>query len=58
MYCATCEAVYNLPQGGAIKLYKEITCPLDGFELVLFPQSALNDFLSHCLIGRVLKNIP
>jgi hypothetical protein len=23
-------------QGGAIKLYKELACPLDGFQLVLF----------------------
>jgi DNA topoisomerase-3 len=28
--------VYNLPQGGAIKLYKELACPLDGFQLLLF----------------------
>ncbi|KAK3283683.1 hypothetical protein CYMTET_8628 [Cymbomonas tetramitiformis] len=36
LYCPTCEAVYAMPQGGMIKLYKEITCPLDGFELVLY----------------------
>ena len=22
LYCSTCEDIYNLPQGGAIKLYK------------------------------------
>ena len=27
---------YNLPQNGTIKLYKEIRCPIDDFELVLF----------------------
>ncbi|PNT64880.1 hypothetical protein BRADI_4g34290v3 [Brachypodium distachyon] len=36
MYCITCEEVYYLPQNGTIKLYKEIICPLDGFELLLF----------------------
>ncbi|XP_010926666.1 DNA topoisomerase 3-beta isoform X3 [Elaeis guineensis] len=36
LYCATCEEVYYLPQNGTIKLYKELACPLDGFELVLF----------------------
>lgn len=36
LYCITCEEVYNLPQKGAIKLYKELTCPLDNFELLLF----------------------
>jgi DNA topoisomerase III len=28
-----------VPQGGTIKLYKGLTCPLDGFELVLFSLS-------------------
>ncbi|ONM56133.1 DNA topoisomerase 3-alpha [Zea mays] len=36
LYCITCEDVYYLPQNGSIKLYKEIVCPLDGFELLLF----------------------
>ncbi len=26
----------GVTQGGAIKLYKELACPLDGFQLVLF----------------------
>ncbi|BBM98000.1 DNA topoisomerase III [Marchantia polymorpha subsp. ruderalis] len=36
LYCSACEEVYSLPQNGQIKLYKELTCPLDNFELVLF----------------------
>lgn len=36
LYCVTCEEVYYLPQNGSVKLYKEIICPLDGFELLLF----------------------
>ncbi|KAK6930656.1 DNA topoisomerase, type IA, central [Dillenia turbinata] len=36
LYCSTCEEVYHLPQGGVIKLYKELTCPLDNFELLIF----------------------
>ncbi|XP_065020236.1 DNA topoisomerase 3-beta isoform X4 [Musa acuminata AAA Group] len=36
LYCITCEEVYHLPQNGTIKLYKEIACPLDGFELLIF----------------------
>jgi hypothetical protein len=28
--------LYNLPQGGNIKLYKGLQCPLDEFELLLF----------------------
>lgn len=36
LFCPTCEAVYSMPQGGEIELYKQIKCPLDGFELVLW----------------------
>ena len=36
MYCAHCNQTYSLPQGGSVKLYKEIKCPLDDFELVIF----------------------
>lgn len=36
LYCGGCEELYDLPQGGAIKLYKGLACPLDGFELLLF----------------------
>lgn len=39
LYCPTCEEVYAVPQGGTIKLYKELNCPLDGFQLVLFSLS-------------------
>lgn len=36
LYCPTCEETYSLPQNGTIKLYKELKCPLDNFDLVLF----------------------
>lgn len=36
LYCPFCEDTYSLPQNGTIKLYKEMKCPLDHFELVLF----------------------
>lgn len=36
LYCGTCEEVYYVPQKGTIKLYKELKCPLDNFELLLF----------------------
>ena len=34
LYCPTCEEVLALPQGGAIKLFQGLACPLDGYELV------------------------
>lgn len=36
LHCATCDDTYSLPQNGSIKLYKELKCPLDDFELVLW----------------------
>ena len=36
LHCKNCEATYNLPQGGSIKLYQSNVCPLDQFELVVF----------------------
>ncbi|CAG8638027.1 972_t:CDS:10, partial [Paraglomus brasilianum] len=36
LHCKTCDETYSLPQNGSIKPYKELKCPLDDFELVLF----------------------
>ncbi|CAO0801488.1 unnamed protein product [Mucor circinelloides] len=36
LHCATCDETYSLPLNGHIKLYKELRCPLDDFELVLY----------------------
>ncbi|EDO44262.1 predicted protein [Nematostella vectensis] len=40
LHCATCDETYSLPQNGSIKLYKELRCPLDDFELVLWSTGA------------------
>nr|CAD7456232.1 unnamed protein product [Timema tahoe] len=34
MHCSTCDETYNLPQNGNIRIYKELKCPLDDFELL------------------------
>jgi len=36
LFCPTCNVTYSLPQNGTIKLYKELTCPLDNFQLLLY----------------------
>ncbi|KAI8089922.1 DNA topoisomerase [Halteromyces radiatus] len=36
LHCSTCDETYSLPLNGTIKLYRELTCPLDDFELVLY----------------------
>ena len=34
LYCNTCDETYDLPNKTNVKLYKEIRCPLDDFELL------------------------
>lgn len=34
MFCKTCDRIFKMPQNGQMKLYKELKCPLDNFELV------------------------
>jgi len=37
LHCAHCDETYSLPQqDGNIKLFKELRCPLDEFELILW----------------------
>uniref|UniRef100_T1JEW7 DNA topoisomerase n=1 Tax=Strigamia maritima TaxID=126957 RepID=T1JEW7_STRMM len=36
LFCGTCDETYNVPQNGIIKVYKELKCPLDEFELLLW----------------------
>ncbi|KAI8141544.1 DNA topoisomerase [Fennellomyces sp. T-0311] len=36
LHCPTCDETYSLPMNGNIKLYRELRCPLDDFELVLY----------------------
>ncbi|XP_053384624.1 LOW QUALITY PROTEIN: DNA topoisomerase 3-beta-1-like [Mercenaria mercenaria] len=40
LHCSSCDETYNVPQNGNIKLYKELKCPLDDFELVLWTTGA------------------
>eukprot|EP00271_Cylindrocystis_brebissonii_P005978 TRINITY_DN1845_c0_g1_i9.p1 TRINITY_DN1845_c0_g1~~TRINITY_DN1845_c0_g1_i9.p1 ORF type:complete len:630 (+),score=80.22 TRINITY_DN1845_c0_g1_i9:2116-4005(+) len=39
LFCGNCDEVLTLPQNGNIKLYKELKCPLDNYELLLFSLS-------------------
>lgn len=34
LHCSFCDETYNLPQSGNIRIYKELKCPLDDFELL------------------------
>uniref|UniRef100_A0A023F3Y2 DNA topoisomerase n=1 Tax=Triatoma infestans TaxID=30076 RepID=A0A023F3Y2_TRIIF len=34
LHCSHCDETYSLPQNGNIRIYKELKCPLDDFELL------------------------
>ncbi|KAJ1613069.1 putative DNA topoisomerase III beta-1 [Cryptosporidium canis] len=36
IYCSFCEIYLDIPQRGTIKIYKELKCPIDDYELLLF----------------------
>lgn len=61
LYCGTCEDVYYLPQKGSIKLYKELSCPLDNFELVLFsipgPEGKSFPLCPYCYNNPPFENV-
>ena len=40
LYCNHCDETLSLPQNGNIKLYQELQCPLDGFEILYFTAGA------------------
>jgi len=49
LYCPTCDETYNVPhQNGNIKLYQELKCPLDDFELLYFTAGAKGKSFVFC----------
>lgn len=36
LHCSQCDETYALPANGTIRVYKELRCPLDDFELLAF----------------------
>ena len=62
LHCSTCDETYNLPQNGNIKLYKELKCPLDDFELVLWTTGAKGKvctyiYIFHIVIAEGMRSI-
>ncbi|KAM6954134.1 DNA topoisomerase 3-beta-1 [Aplochiton taeniatus] len=56
LHCSHCDETYSLPQNGAIKLYKELRCPLDEFELVLWTSGSRGK--SYPLCPYCFSNTP
>lgn len=60
LYCVNCKETYSVPQRGTIKLFKEIKCPIDGFE-ILYMQSDRNEksypFCPNCYNNPPFENM-
>ena len=53
LYCATCDDTYDLPPKTHIKLYKELKCPLDDFELLSCSTGEFSRFMIGSLSSLV-----
>lgn len=60
LYCVNCKETFSVPQRGIIKLFKEIKCPVDGFE-ILYMQSDRNErsypFCPNCYNNPPFENM-
>lgn len=48
LYCTQCDETYSLPRGGLVRVYKELKCPLDDFELIAWSGGAKAKSYSLC----------
>jgi len=60
LHCAVCNVTYKLPQNGHIKLYQELKCPLDNFELVMWTTGAkgkvkFSTLCIQCVVMHILS---
>lgn len=58
LHCAMCNETYSLPQSGSFKLFNELKCPLDDFELLLWtagPNGKGYPFCPYCYVYPPFK---
>ncbi|XP_050068683.1 DNA topoisomerase 3-beta [Anopheles maculipalpis] len=48
LHCPTCDETYTLPVKGSIRVYRELKCPLDDFELVAWTNGAMGKAFPLC----------
>ncbi|KER22031.1 hypothetical protein T265_09785 [Opisthorchis viverrini] len=61
LHCPICNETYTVPQNGTIRLYKEVRCPLDDFELLLWSQGTKGKnivFCPYCFSHPPFPNMP
>ncbi len=59
IYCEFCKDTYNLPKQGGIKLYRELKCPLDDFELLVntYGKNKSVSFCPYCFNNPPFKEM-
>lgn len=40
LHCSTCDETYTMPVKGVVRVYRELKCPLDDFELLAWSNGA------------------
>lgn len=48
LYCAHCGETHSLPPGGILRVYKELKCPLDDFELLSYSTGVMGRSFPLC----------
>lgn len=48
LHCSHCDETYSLPIGGIVKVYRELRCPLDDFELLTWSNGAKGRSFTFC----------
>ncbi|THD19775.1 DNA topoisomerase [Fasciola hepatica] len=48
LHCPTCSETYTVPQNGTIRNYKEVKCPLDDFQLLMWSQGTKSKGMVFC----------
>ncbi|XP_047134051.1 DNA topoisomerase 3-beta-1 isoform X1 [Hydra vulgaris] len=48
LHCSNCNETYALPQDGYVKIYNELKCPLDDFELLLWTRGGATKSFPLC----------
>lgn len=58
LHCSHCDETYSVPQNGNIKIYKELKCPLDDFELLWWSNGSKSfPFCPYCYNSPPFKDM-
>lgn len=61
LHCSHCDETYTMPAGGVVRVYRELKCPLDDFELLAWTNGAKGrsyPLCPYCYNHPPFKNMP